>query len=83
MNVTMPSVAHCLREGVWAPSTRRQTRNAQGSIIIRCCFQHNGDIIELRPGTVFYIPAVPHDSWVVGDEPYVSLHFLGAEKYAR
>jgi hypothetical protein len=25
---------------------------------------------------------VPHDSWVIGDEPYVSLHFLGAEKYA-
>ena len=24
-----------------------------------------------------------HDSWVVGDEPYVSLHFLGAEHYAR
>ena len=23
-----------------------------------------------------------HDSWVVGDEPYVSLHFLGAEDYA-
>jgi len=23
-----------------------------------------------------------HDSWVVGDEPYVSLHFLGAETYA-
>jgi len=26
---------------------------------------------------------VPHDSWVIGDEPYVSLHFLGAEKYAK
>ena len=24
-----------------------------------------------------------HDSWVVGDEPYVSLHFLGAEYYAQ
>jgi len=23
------------------------------------------------------------DSWVVGDEPYVSLHFLGAQEYAR
>ena len=23
-----------------------------------------------------------HDSWVVGDEPYVSLHFLGADDYA-
>jgi len=26
---------------------------------------------------------VPHDSWVVGTEPYVSLHFLGAIHYAR
>ena len=40
-------------------------------------------IVELRAGQVFHIPAVPHDSWVIGDEPYVSLHFLGAEKYAR
>jgi hypothetical protein len=28
-------------------------------------------------------PAEPHDSWVVGDEPYVSLHFLGADHYAK
>jgi hypothetical protein len=25
---------------------------------------------------------MPHDSWVIGDKPYVSLHFLGAENYA-
>jgi hypothetical protein len=30
-----------------------------------------------------YIPPIPHDSWVVGNEPYVSLHFSGAEKYAK
>lgn len=42
----------------------------------------NGDVIELRPGNLFYIPPAPHDSWVVGSEPYVSLHFMGAEKYA-
>jgi hypothetical protein len=28
------------------------------------------------------IPPTPHDSWVVGDQPYVSLHFLGADHYA-
>ena len=39
--------------------------------------------IELSPGLVFHIPPVPHDSWVIGDEPYVSLHFLGAAKYAK
>jgi quercetin dioxygenase-like cupin family protein len=41
-----------------------------------------GDVVELRAGDVFYIPPHSHDSWVVGDEPYVSLHFLGAEHYA-
>ena len=41
----------------------------------------DGQVIELRAGQLFHIPAVPHDSWVVGNEPYVSLHFLGAEKY--
>jgi hypothetical protein len=33
------------------------------------------------PGDLFAIPP-GHDSWVVGDEPYVSLHFLGATDYA-
>jgi len=42
----------------------------------------DGRVIELKTGKLFYIPPVPHDSWVIGDEPYVSLHFLGAEKYA-
>ncbi|MHC4218772.1 MAG: cupin domain-containing protein [Planctomycetota bacterium] len=42
----------------------------------------DGRIVDLTPGTVFYIPPVPHDSWVVGDERYVSLHFLGADHYA-
>lgn len=42
----------------------------------------DGRIVELRTGDLFYIPPVPHDSWVLGDVPYVSLHFLGAEHYA-
>src|SRR5947209_9887337 len=40
-----------------------------------------GKVIELKAGDVFHIPP-GHDSWVVGDEPYVSLHFLGAGEYA-
>src|SRR6201993_2872813 len=28
----------------------------------------DGTVIELRAGELFYIPPVPHDSWVVGDE---------------
>jgi quercetin dioxygenase-like cupin family protein len=43
----------------------------------------DGRIVELRAGELFYIRPVPHDSWVVGSEPYVSLHFLGADHYAK
>lgn len=43
----------------------------------------DGRVIELHPGQLFYIPPEPHDSWVVGDAPYVSLHFMGAERYAK
>jgi quercetin dioxygenase-like cupin family protein len=43
----------------------------------------DGRVIPLRAGELFYIPPIPHDSWVIGDEPYVSLHFMGAEHYAR
>jgi quercetin dioxygenase-like cupin family protein len=35
----------------------------------------------MAPGDFFYIPP-GHDSWVVGDEPYVSLHVIGSERYA-
>ena len=43
----------------------------------------DGRVFDLTPGTVFYIPPEPHDSWVVGDEEYVSLHLLGAGAYAK
>jgi quercetin dioxygenase-like cupin family protein len=41
----------------------------------------DGRELLMRAGDFFYVPP-GHDSWVVGDEPYVSLHFLGAERYA-
>ncbi len=41
----------------------------------------DGRVTEMKAGDVFYI-APGHDSWVVGDEAYVSLHFLGADDYA-
>ncbi|MGE4431937.1 MAG: cupin domain-containing protein [Sphingobium sp.] len=41
----------------------------------------DGAVVEMRAGDIFYIPP-GHDSWVVGDEPYVSLHFMGADAYA-
>jgi len=43
----------------------------------------DGTEIEMVPGQLFYIPPIAHDSWVVGDEPYVSLHFLGADHYTK
>ena len=43
----------------------------------------DGRVFKLRAGELFYIPPVPHDSWVVGEEPYISLHFLGADHYAK
>jgi hypothetical protein len=41
----------------------------------------DGRELVLEPGDLFAIPS-GHDSWVVGDEPYVSLHLLGASEYA-
>jgi hypothetical protein len=35
------------------------------------------------PAVALVLPPEPHDSWVVGDAPYVSLHLLGAAKYAK
>jgi hypothetical protein len=43
----------------------------------------DGTEIALTPGSLFYIPPDAHDSWVIGDEPYVSLHFFGADHYTK
>ena len=43
----------------------------------------DGTIHDLTAGTLFSIPGEPHDSWVVGEETYVSLHFLGGADYAK
>ena len=40
----------------------------------------DGTEFEMGPGDLFDI-GPGHDSLVVGDEPYVSLHFLGASEY--
>ena len=39
----------------------------------------DGRIIEMKPGDLFYI-APGHDSWVVGDEPYVSPALLRSRR---
>jgi hypothetical protein len=33
-----------------------------------------GDVYEIEPG---------HDGWVVGDETYIGIEVMGAEKYAK
>ena len=43
----------------------------------------NGEIHILKKGDLFYVSPKPHDSWVIGNEKYVSLHFLDPEKYAE
>ena len=40
-----------------------------------------GPEVIVEPGDVFAVPP-GHDSWIVGDQPYVSLHLLGAGEYA-
>jgi len=43
----------------------------------------NEPVQVMTPGTLFYVSTKPHDSWVVGDEPYTSIHFLGTADYAK
>jgi mannose-6-phosphate isomerase-like protein (cupin superfamily) len=40
-----------------------------------------GEVFEIKSGDLFYIPP-GHDSWVLGEEPYVSIHLMGATDYA-
>ena len=42
----------------------------------------DGEELVIRAGDVFVL-GPGHDSWVEGDEPYVSLHLGGADEYAR
>ena len=63
----------------------------------RCSVEHLGFVVSgtataayedgrvdvLRAGQRFHVDTEPHDSWVVGEEPYVSLHFVGADHYSK
>ncbi|MGA2371565.1 MAG: cupin domain-containing protein [Candidatus Korobacteraceae bacterium] len=42
----------------------------------------DGTIKEMQAGDIFY-GAPGHDSWVMGDKPYVSIHLTGAEQYGK
>ena len=54
-----------------------------GLVLSGAAVAHMDDGTEkvMRAGDFFYIPP-GHDSWVVGDGPYVSLHVMGSEDYA-
>ena len=51
-----------------------------GSAIV---FLPNDKDYLLQKGDLFYVSSKSHDSWVVGNEKYISSHFLGAEFYAN
>lgn len=51
----------------------------QGRMVVA---MRDGERVEIGPGDLCHIPP-GHDSWVVGDEPYVSLHFAGTGEYAQ
>jgi mannose-6-phosphate isomerase-like protein (cupin superfamily) len=71
------------------------SQHVGGDAEARCQVEHVGMVISgraavlmddgtevvMEPGDLFNVPP-GHDSWVVGEEPYVSLHFLGADAYA-
>jgi quercetin dioxygenase-like cupin family protein len=42
----------------------------------------DGEELDISAGDASHIPP-GHDAWVVGDEPYVALDFVGAEGYAK
>ena len=41
-----------------------------------------GKFVLVNLPTMTIGKVVPHDSWVVGRENYISIHFLGADRYA-
>ena len=50
--------------------------NGQAAVLMR-----DGKQVILKPGDIFYVPP-GHDSWVVGNGQYTSIHLLGAGQYA-
>ena len=52
------------------------------AVSLRKIVERKSPDVALAAGDIFYI-APGHDSWVVGDEPYVSLHLMGGSDYAQ
>jgi hypothetical protein len=81
----------------YEPGWRWSEHVGPGARASSCAVEHVGFVISgravvrmddsgqetvLEPGDVFHVPP-GHDSWVLGDAPYVSLHLMGAESYGR
>jgi quercetin dioxygenase-like cupin family protein len=80
----------------YEPGWKWSQHNAAATGTPRCEVEHVGLVIsgrsmvlmndggqfELKPGDLFHVPP-GHDSWVIGNQPYVSLHFVGAGQYAK
>jgi quercetin dioxygenase-like cupin family protein len=81
--------------GTYEPGWRWSEHVGKGTDEASCQVEHVGLVMSgravvrmddgtervMEPGDFFHVPP-GHDSWVVGDEPYVSLHILGSEDYA-
>jgi quercetin dioxygenase-like cupin family protein len=85
-----------LGRATYAPGWRWSVHVAPLVGTARCEVEHVGLVLQgnaavlmadgtervLSQGDFFAIPS-SHDSWVVGEDEYVSLHFLGADEYAK
>jgi len=72
------------------PKGRFELVNIGGMTIGRATYEPGwrwsvdvGPGIGLKLCGVEHLGLEPHDSWVIGNERYVSLHFLGASHYAK
>ena len=79
-----------LGRATYQPGWKWSLHNAPSVGTQLCCAPHTGVVllgqgvvlyeggerVDLLAGQAFHITSTPHDSWVEGDEPYVSLHIL-------
>jgi len=69
--------------GKGAGEKRCQVEHVVLGVSGRCAVaMDDGTQFEIGAGDLVYVPP-GHDSWIVGGKPYVSLHFMGAQGYAR
>ena len=84
-----------LGRATYAPGWRWSTHVVPTAGTASCQVEHVGLVLSgqavakmddgterlMKAGDFFYV-SPGHDSWVVGDEPYVSLHIVGSDEYA-